>query len=148
MRPAKFLVFMYVLVFCFMLTEQAHACTCAAPATTAEALKRSTAVFRGKVIKISVASLNWIGLTRTGGSRVKFEIVKQWKGAPSKTAVVVTRLTGEGCGFPFQERKEYLVYVVAEPKQIQTGICTGTKNIVDAEQEMKQLDEIVADAKR
>ncbi len=135
-------LFTYALVFCLMQTAQAQACTCAAPATTAEAFKRSTAVFRGRVIKIGVPSLNWIGPTWSGGSRVKFEIVKQWKGAPSKTAVVVTRLTGEGCGFPFQERKEYLVYVVAEPKQIQTGICTGTKSLADTEEEMAELDEL------
>jgi hypothetical protein len=131
-----------------MLTEQAYACSCAAPATTGEALKRSTAVFRGRVIKISVPSLDWIGLTRTGAQRVKFEIVRQWKGPSAETTVVVTRLTGEGCGFPFEEQKEYLVYVVAEPKQIQTGICTGTKSIADAEEEMQELDEFVAAHKR
>jgi len=68
--------------------------------------------------------------------------LKQWKGSPSKSIVTVTRLTGEACGFPFEEKKEYLVYVVTEPKDVQTGICTGTKNIAEAEQEMKQLDEL------
>lgn len=145
---ASFVLLMGVIAFCVMGAEHAQACTCAAPATTAEALTRSTAVFRGRVIKISIPSLDWIGLTRTGAHRVKFEILKQWKGPSAETTVIVTRLTGEGCGFPFQERKEYLVFVVAEPKQIQTGICTGTKNITDAAQEMNQLDEIVAGAKR
>jgi hypothetical protein len=55
-----------------------------------------------------------------------------------------TRLTGEAWGFPFELNNEYLVYVVTEPSDLQTGICTGTKNIADAEQEMKQLDEMVA----
>ena len=141
MRPAK-LLFIYVLVFCFVQTEVARACSCSAPATTAEALKRSTAVFRGRVVKISVPSLDWIGLTRTGAHRVKFEILKQWKGPAAETTVVVTRLTGEGCGFPFEEQKEYLVYVVEEQKHIQSGICTGTKSIADAEEEMEQLDEL------
>jgi hypothetical protein len=131
-----------------MQTARAQACSCAAPATTAEALKRATAVFKGKVIKISVPSLDWIGLTRTGAHRVKFEVLKQWKGQSSDSIVVVTRLTGEACGFPFEEQKEYLVYVVAEQKHIQSGICTGTKSITDAEQEMEQLDELVAEPKR
>ena len=148
MRPAKLLLFLYALVFCFMQAEVALACSCAAPATAAEALKRSTAVFRGRVIKISVPSLDWIGLTRTGAHRVKFEILKQWKGPLAETTVVVTRLTGEGCGFPFEEQKEYLVYVVAEQKHIQSGICTGTKSIADAEEEMEELDELAADLKR
>jgi hypothetical protein len=89
-----------------------------------------------------------IGLTRTGGHWVEFEVVKQWKGAPSRTVEVVTRLTAEGCGFPFEEKKEYLVYVVTEPKDVQTGICTGTKTVAGAEPEMKQLDDLVATLKR
>ena len=147
MKRARFTV-MVAIVSCLAADADALACSCAAPATTAQAFKRSAAVFRGRVIKISIPSLDWIGLTRTGAHRVKFEILKQWKGPSSDTAVVVTRLTGEGCGFPFEEQKEYLVYVVAEPKQIQTGICSGTKNIADAEQEMKELDEMDGPLKR
>ncbi len=142
MRPAKLLLFVGALVFCVMPTDSAKACSCSAPATTAEALRRSTAVFRGRVVKISVPTLDWIGLTRTGAHRVKFEILKQWKGPTAATTVVVSRLTGEGCGFPFEEQKEYLVYVVAERKHIQSGICTGTKSIADAGAEMEKLDEL------
>ncbi|HYJ14141.1 MAG TPA: hypothetical protein VE170_01550, partial [Candidatus Limnocylindria bacterium] len=57
-------------------------------------------------------------------------------------------LSGEACGFPFEQSKEYLVYVFAEPRDLQTGICTGTKSIAEAAQEMEQLDEIVAAAKK
>ena len=144
MRPAKLLIIIGALVFYFIHTGSARACSCSAPATTAEALKRSTVVFKGRVVKISVPSLDWIGLTRTGAHRVKFEILKQWKGPAAETTVVVTRLTGEGCGFPFEEQKEYLVYVVAEQKHIQSGICTGTKSIADAAEEMEELDELLS----
>jgi hypothetical protein len=129
-------------------TEPAQACTCAAPATAAEGLKRSVAIFRGTVTEISRPFLDRIGLTRTGGHKIKFEVVKQWKGAPAKTVQVVTRLTAEACGFPFEEKKEYLVYVVTEPQDIQSGICTGTKTLTGAESEMKQLDDLVATLKR
>ena len=92
--------------------------------------------------------LDRIGLTRTGGYKIKFEVLKQWKGASSRTVEVFTRLTTEGCGFPFEEKKEYLVYVVTEPKEIQTGICTGTKSLAGAEPEIKQLDDLVAILKK
>jgi hypothetical protein len=137
------LIFPCIVVAAVAAVELAQACTCSAPATTAEALKRSSAVFRGRVTEVSRPFLDRIGLTRSGSHRVKFEILKQWKGAPAKSAVVITRLTGEACGFPFEEKKEYLVYVVTEPGDIQTGICTGTKNIAEAEHEMKQLDELM-----
>jgi hypothetical protein len=143
-----FFALLSLLAGSLLSTGPAQACTCAAPATPAEGLKRSVAVFRGTVIEIDRPFLDRIGLTRTGGHKIKFEVVKQWKGAPARTVEVVTRLTAEGCGFPFEENKEYLVYVVTEPKDIQTGICTGTKTSAGAEPEMKQLDDLVATFKR
>jgi hypothetical protein len=100
------------------------------------------------VSEISRPFWDRIGLTNSGSHRVKFAVVKQWKGTASKSIEVATRLTGEACGFPFEEKNEYLVYVVTEPTGIQTGICTGTKNIIAAEQEMKQLDVIMSGAKK
>jgi hypothetical protein len=131
-----------------LAAKPAQACTCAAPAGPAEGLKRSTAVFRGIVTEINRPLLDRLGLIKSGGHRVKFAILKQWKGAPSKSIELITRLTGEACGFPFEEKKEYLVYVVAEPKDLQTGICTGTKNVSESVQEMKELDEIITSLKK
>jgi hypothetical protein len=127
----------------FLSIGPAYACTCMAPATAVEALQKSSAVFRGRVITIYRSFLDRVGITNTAGYRVQFEITKQWKGTPSKSIVVITRITGEACGFPFEEKKEYLVYVVTKPKDIQTGICIGTKNIAEAEQEMKELDKLL-----
>jgi hypothetical protein len=104
--------------------------------------------FRGRVVTIYRSFLDRVGITNTAGYRVQFEITKQWKGTASKSIVVITRLTGEACGFPIEENKEYLVYVVTQPKDIQTGICTGTKNIAEAEQEMQQLDKILENRPR
>jgi len=129
-------------------TEPAQACSCAAPVGPADGLNRSTAVFRGRVSEISRPFWDRLGLTNSGGYRVTFEVVKRWKGAPVTTVELATRLTGEACGFPFEEKKEYLVYVVAKPEDLQTGICTGTKNIGDAAHEMTILDEIVAATKK
>lgn len=147
MNLAATMIVCTTLVF-VLRTEPAQACSCAAPAGPAEGLKRSTAVFRGRVSEIRRPFWDRLGLTNSGGFRVTFEVVKRWKGAPVTTIELATRLTGEACGFPFEEKKEYLVYVVAEPKEIQTGICTGTKNIAEAELEMKHLDEIVAALKK
>jgi hypothetical protein len=143
MKPTKLLMFIYVFVFIVIRTGSAWACSCSAPVTTAEALNRSTAVFKGKVVKITIPTSDWIGLTRTGAQRVTFQVLKQWKGPSEENAVVVTRLTAEGCGMPFEEQKEYLVYVVADLRHTQTGICTGTKSAADAESEMEELDELL-----
>jgi hypothetical protein len=130
------------------ILDSALACTCAAPAGAAEGWARSAAVFRGRVSEIDRSLWDRIGLTNSGTYRIKFTVLRQWKGPAAKHIEVVTRLAGEACGFPFERDKEYLVYVVREPENLQTGICTGTKNAAEAEYEMQQLDKIVARAEK
>jgi hypothetical protein len=110
--------------------EPAQACTCSAPAGAAEAFKRSAAVFRGRVVEISRPLFDRMGLTKTGNHRVKFEVLKRWKGASSNSTVVITRLTGEACGFPFEDGKEYLVYVVTEPRIFKQAFAPGQKQLL------------------
>lgn len=126
-----------------MTVNPQQACTCMAPATAAEAFEKSSTIFRGKVIKVYQSLWDATGITRTGNYRVKFEVTKQWKGSQARSIVVVTRLSGEACGFPFEEKKEYLVYVAPGPANIETGICTGTKDVVGADLEIGQLDQLV-----
>ncbi|MSP38156.1 MAG: hypothetical protein EXR70_06665 [Deltaproteobacteria bacterium] len=97
------------LALLLVAAPSAQACSCAAPAHPAEALKRSTAVFSGRVVAIDRPFLDRLGVTNSGSHRVKFEIRQRWKGAPAKNAEVVTRLSGEACGFPFAPEQEYLV---------------------------------------
>jgi len=138
---------------CFIATllvgvELGQACTCMAPATATEALNNSSAVFRGKVTRIYQSFWDTAGFTRTGNYRVKFEVTKRWKASQARNIVVVTRLSGEACGFPFEEKKEYLVYVAPGPAGIETGICTGTKGVLGADLEMGQLDQLVKEKSR
>ena len=140
--------FVWLTAGSFVVPGPVMACTCAAPATAADGLQRSVAVFRGKVTAVHRPLWDRLGVSNSGRHRVTFAVLKQWKGSPVGNMDVITRLTGEACGFPFEANKEYLVYVVSEPEDLQTGICTGTKNISDAVREMKLLDELVAGAEK
>ena len=131
-----------------MIVNPGQACTCMAPATAAEAFEKSSSIFRGKVTKIYQSLWDTAGITRTGNYRVKFEVTRRWKGSQARSIVVVTRLSGEACGFPFEEKKEYLVYVAPGPAKIETGICTGTKSVVGADLEMGQLDQLAKKTSR
>jgi hypothetical protein len=143
MNLAKLGLFVGIAATFLMGVEGGHACTCMAPATVTEAFEKSSAVFRGRVTKIDRPFSDRASITRSGNHRVKFDVTKRWKGPRSKRMVVTTRLSGEACGFPFEEKKEYLVYVASGPADIETGICTGTKNVVGAEPEMEQLDQLL-----
>ena len=68
------------------------------------------------------------------------------EGAPSKKHCSRYSTHGEAYGFPFEEKKEYLVYVAPGLSSIETGICTGTKSFVGAEQEIEQLDRLVRES--
>jgi len=132
-----------IVAILLITVEGGQACTCMAPATAAEALNKASAAFTGKVTRIYQSLWDAAGITRTGNHRVKLEVTKQWKGPRAGSIVVVTRLTGEACGFPFEEKKEYLVYVAPGPANIETGICSGTKSVSGADLEMEQLDQLV-----
>lgn len=114
-----------------------------APPTVEEAVANSSAVFTGRVTRIYRPFLDRLGITKTPGHRVEFKINKRWKGPVTKTIVVTTRLSGEACGYPFEENKQYLVYVVDEPADIQTGICTGTKDMAAAPLEIEELNRLL-----
>ncbi len=142
MRPVEF-VLACAAFGCLLEAEFGYACTCMAPPTVDEALSKSSAVFIGRVIRIYRPLLDRLGVTDSSGHRVEFEIRKRWKGPNPKNFVLTTRLSGEACGYPFEQNKEYLVYVVEEPASIQTGICTGTKDAVGAEPEIERLDRLL-----
>ncbi len=140
-------IFLFVLLIIFTTASVAVACTCEAPSSAKEGLKRASAVFTGKVTKIYRPLLDRLGISGSGTYRVIFEVTRFWKGSHSKSIVVATRLSGEACGFPFKEGKEYLVYVADQPVlDVETGICTGTKDIADAEIEMEELDRLIGSA--
>jgi hypothetical protein len=117
----------------------AMACSCAAPATPADALARSSAAFVGRVTDIDKPLLDSLGLTTSGLHYVTFEVTRSWKGVASDRVVVRTRLSGEACGYRFEIGQEYLVYTSGDADLI-TGICTGTRPTEGAEGEFEALD--------
>lgn len=84
--------------------------------------------------------LDRLGLTDTGAHVVRFRVIKSWKGVSGSEVVVRTRLTGEACGYPFILGAAYLVFVRETQPGIETGICTGTRDLAGAEKELHALD--------
>ena len=125
-----------------LMTADAMACSCAAPATPAKALSRSSAAFAGRVIDIDRPFLDRLGLTASGLHDVAFAVVKAWKGTTSEQIVIRTRLSGEACGYRFEIGETYLVYVSDDPDRL-TGICTGTRPTEGAEADMRALDRLL-----
>lgn len=80
-----------------------YACSCAPPGTPVEALAESELVFRGTVTSIGPAD-------EPGVLRVDFDVATVWKGQRTETISLTTQQDTAACGYPFEERVEYVVY--------------------------------------
>ena len=80
-----------------------YACSCAPPGTPFEALAESELVFRGTVTSIGPAD-------EPGVLRVDFDVATVWKGQRTETMSLTTQQDTAACGYPFEERVEYVVY--------------------------------------
>ena len=80
-----------------------YACSCAPPGTPAEALAQSELVFRGTVTSILPAD-------DAGLLVVEFDVETVWKGPDAETLSLTTQQDTAACGYPFEERVEYVVY--------------------------------------
>jgi len=109
----------------FSLPIQAQTCDCT-PLTAVQAQDSADIIFTGTCIQVES---NWI----SGGMKFAFQVDQYWKKSVDQLFIVKTPFQKD-CGVPFEEGKEYLVYVRKKfsPK---TDICMGTKerDIADAD---------------
>ena len=80
-----------------------YACSCAPPGAPLEALAESELAFRGTVTSIGPAA-------EPGVLRVDFDVATVWKGQRTETMSLTTQQDTAACGYPFEERVEYVVY--------------------------------------
>lgn len=128
MRTAM-LALMGVVMFC----ESAQACSCAPPPPPPQALERAAAVFSGKVTKIEQVN--------DFSKRVTIALDRTWKGVEGAEVAVYTASNGAACGYGFKEGESYLIYTYKTDRGQETNICTRTRGIADAAEDIKALGE-------
>jgi photosystem II stability/assembly factor-like uncharacterized protein len=117
----------------------ASACSCAGPAPVQEELSRKTAVFSGKVT--GVAGPNR-GFVRSSADpvRITFEVGNVWKGELLAQTDVYTAASSASCGYDsFAVGKEYIVYASTDKDQLVTGLCSRTKLLTAAGEDLQAL---------
>jgi hypothetical protein len=113
--------------FSSLTDQRALACSCARPGNPREELRRRDAVFSGEVISRDLKS-----------AKVEFKVLKFWKGPRAKK--ISLKYIESTCTYPFVVGKKYLVY--ASGKEIlETHICTRTKELDKASDDLKELGE-------
>jgi hypothetical protein len=119
----KFIIFLISIHY-------ALSCSCLPTNTTLTELSKSTSVFSGKVYQINISSTE---------VQVYFCISRIWKGIVGTRYLVRTNPDAGLCGFKFEFGKEYLVFTDSINTKLWASICSRTKLISDASDDLKDL---------
>jgi len=111
------------------------------------AFQEATAVFAGKVVEISEAPIQKGELLHS--LLVLFSVEQSFKGI-STLEVGVATITGTDCDFGFQKGEEYFVYAYQDPRhdQLATGVCTRTKRLDYAKEDLDYVKTLNASTPR
>ncbi len=137
---AKYFTAKYIVALFFLVLLHASApakslaCSCIAPAGPLVELGSSDFVFSGVVQSITPINAEY-GRTLI----VKLQVLSKWKGNLTKEVVVVTADNSAACGYPFEKGRSYLVYGYEHENVMQTGICTRTTRLEDADEDLRDL---------
>jgi hypothetical protein len=146
-------------IFFNLLSSSALACGCIGQTDLAEELETSTLVFSGKVIaeKFVPVVENIRGVEIKADALIyKFAVDKWWKGNNAAEVIfpVAVRKYADGTGYlgsncvhiSFKVGERYLVYAIGEKDKLQALVCGRTKPIQKAEEDIKQLEKLRAEA--
>src|SRR5690606_26748955 len=103
-----FLMILLLMGGIFSWPNKASACSCVESSSVEEELKRSDAVFSGKVIAAEEKPAFFSAPSKS----FVFEVARTWKGIEQSQVKITTGLDDGDCGFDFSMGQEYLVYAV------------------------------------
>lgn len=120
-------------VLCLLIAANvADACKCAPPPPPKEAMAGAEAVFSGKCIDIVIKDRQKI---------CTFEVDRVWKGEVGAKVVITTAEHGATCGYGFSTEGDatYMVYARGKKGEFSTSICTRTRGLANAKDDLKEL---------
>ena len=129
MNKMKLLVSLAFLLM--VLSTDVNACSCAAGGQPCHDYWKAAAVFTGTVIYSStIASKR--GEYDVPQRIIRFNIDQRFRGVKGKEVEVRTGLGESDCGYNFRLGGQYLVYAYGEADKLATGICSRTRPISEA----------------
>lgn len=113
----------------------AFACSCMMPGAPAAELERSSTVFAGKVVSITPVNRGGVAPQL----QVRFEVSQSWKGPAAQTIELMTSTDSASCGFSFAQGSEYVVYANDSEGYLGTNLCSRTRALGDAGEDLAAL---------
>ena len=129
-----------------LTTTAALACSCAdMGAGVCQTYWVTPAVFSGRVVQVE-------DVKRTAEEgyflkkKVRFAVIDAFRGVTGETVEVLTGSGGGDCGYNFEVNESYLVYAWNNGGKLSTGICSRTRRLTDAAEDLHYIRDL-ADAK-
>jgi carboxypeptidase family protein len=127
-----------VIAWAIFSASNAFACSCAGIRAPCQAYGEAAAVFVGTVINSRVIAANQSS-DLFHRRVVRFVVDTPFRGVNAGEVEVTTGLGGGDCGFGFVETQQYLVYAYEYEGKLSTGICTRTRSISQAQEDLGYL---------
>ena len=124
------------------LQAVALGCSCIRKSPVCEAFGGSRAVFVGKVIgaKEQRQERNRDGTSSTFQvGEIYFRVEQSFVGVRGSQVVIHSGTGGGDCGYWFVKGERYLVYAYGESQHLMTNICTRTRPLAEADEDLKFL---------
>ena len=124
--------------FLVITARPSDACSCVGQVAVCEAFWKTPLVFEGEVLSIEPVA-NSRGEEYPPERRVRFSVGKAHRGDVAETAEVMTGAGGGDCGYNFKQGGRYLVYANFYAGRLTTGICSRTRLLADAAEDIEYL---------
>jgi len=115
--------------------ERSFACSCVG-FTTLEAKDHADEVFRGTVTEVKKP---WLSNNSGDQAKITLQVDEVWKGEAEQVILVYSSLFDASCGVEFEVGKTFLVFAKYSDGWLKTSMCSGTKEVSYAGQELKDL---------
>lgn len=144
------LILLLGILMCLCIASQtANACSCISAGSACDAYGTASAVFVGTVVGLrekerpkDVATARRerdAGLSEWGSNFYKFSIVHPYLGINTPEIEILTGSGGGDCGYEFKIGQRYLVYANRSKTHLTTSICSRTKPVDQADEDLAFL---------
>lgn len=119
-------------------------CECGESISTDERLKEASAVFLGRVTRMHFEDwpfdIDSADVPPDEPLTVEFSVHTVWKGEVPQTMRLTTARSA-GCGYPFDNHLDYIVYADGEQGALEVRACSQTKPHTEAREDIEALGE-------
>jgi len=119
-------------------------CECGESISTDERLNEASAVFLGRVTRMHFEDwpfdIDSADVPLDEPLTVEFSVRTVWKGKVPQT-MRLTTVRSAGCGYPFDNHLDYVVYADGEQGALEVRACSQTKLHAEAREDLEALGE-------